>query len=297
MSDKLNVIIPAHNEEKVINRCLHSIFDQIDLQELRIAVVCNGCSDRTFDIARSFQSLLENRNFSLTVVNIEQRSKSSALNYGDSLFTEGHRVYLDADVWLSPNALSNIQKTLSTDPVHFCAPVIVVSRAKSWITRSYARVWSALPAVRSDVIGAGLYAVSASGRKRWGMFPDIISDDKFARLHFSDTERCVIQSTSFRVDLPEGLRELILVRGRWCRGNRDLKRIFPNLTRYEKSRFRRTIRWLAFNPRMWKDSYIFLAVFLAGEIMALRRIRLGATVWERAERSRPSDKVGQVNQE
>jgi hypothetical protein len=47
--------------------------------------------------------------------------------------------------------------------------------------------------------GCGCYAVSSEGRRRWTMFPDLISDDKFVRLYFSEREQRVIDSTWFHV--------------------------------------------------------------------------------------------------
>jgi len=50
----VSIVIPAYNEEKVIRRTLNSLLDGADLTELEIVVCCNGCSDRTAEIAREF---------------------------------------------------------------------------------------------------------------------------------------------------------------------------------------------------------------------------------------------------
>ena len=41
------VIIPAHNEASVIDRCLGSIYNSIKPGEFEVIVVCNGCTDDT----------------------------------------------------------------------------------------------------------------------------------------------------------------------------------------------------------------------------------------------------------
>lgn len=46
-----SVIVPAHNEEQVIGRLLEQLLDDPD-GGLEIWVVCNGCTDRTADVAR-----------------------------------------------------------------------------------------------------------------------------------------------------------------------------------------------------------------------------------------------------
>ena len=47
MFKPVSVIIPAHNEESVIGRCLAAMLEGAQPGELEIIVVCNGCSDRT----------------------------------------------------------------------------------------------------------------------------------------------------------------------------------------------------------------------------------------------------------
>ena len=45
----ISIVIPAHNEEAVIGRLLRSLSDRKENDE--IIVVCDGCSDRTAEIA------------------------------------------------------------------------------------------------------------------------------------------------------------------------------------------------------------------------------------------------------
>src|ERR1700730_14723213 len=71
----VSVVIPSHNEEHVIGRCLQALTDGAQADELEIIVVCNGCSDRTAAIARTWPAT--------TVVELSEVSKSAALNAGD----------------------------------------------------------------------------------------------------------------------------------------------------------------------------------------------------------------------
>ena len=50
----VSVIIPAHNEEKYVKRCIHSIKRAAEHfgGVVEIIVVCNRCTDRTEEIAR-----------------------------------------------------------------------------------------------------------------------------------------------------------------------------------------------------------------------------------------------------
>ena len=48
---RVAVLIPAYNEEKVIVRTIRSVL-QSDYPNLRVIVIDDGSSDRTFEVAR-----------------------------------------------------------------------------------------------------------------------------------------------------------------------------------------------------------------------------------------------------
>ncbi|MCL4416910.1 MAG: glycosyltransferase family 2 protein [Actinobacteria bacterium] len=50
---KISVVIPAHNEEKYIERCLKSLMDQ-DEKADEIIVVNSNCTDRTIEICKNY---------------------------------------------------------------------------------------------------------------------------------------------------------------------------------------------------------------------------------------------------
>ncbi|MDD6488985.1 MAG: glycosyltransferase [Clostridia bacterium] len=54
MSKSVSVVIPAHNEEKYIERCICSIWNSAENYngKTEIIVVCNRCTDRTDELAR-----------------------------------------------------------------------------------------------------------------------------------------------------------------------------------------------------------------------------------------------------
>lgn len=47
---KLSIIIPAHNEEKTIEKTVKEIAD--NFRSAQIIIVANGCSDRTYEVAK-----------------------------------------------------------------------------------------------------------------------------------------------------------------------------------------------------------------------------------------------------
>lgn len=88
----LSVVIPAHNEERVISATLRAI----DAQRPRVhevIVVCNGCRDRTAERARAGGA---------RVVVTERRGVSLARNLGARHATGDTLLFVDADVRLEP---------------------------------------------------------------------------------------------------------------------------------------------------------------------------------------------------
>ena len=53
---KFSIIIPAHNEEKYIRKCLDSIVKASEAykEQTEVIVVLNRCTDQTEEIAKSY---------------------------------------------------------------------------------------------------------------------------------------------------------------------------------------------------------------------------------------------------
>lgn len=282
------VIIPAHNEADALPACLTRLLRQDFNGTMRVIVAANGCDDETVAVAMGFRRAFDAAGHELEVIETPAASKPGALNAADSAAPAGApRMYLDADVVLSAGAVAEVHRVLTGGGrVHLCAPRLRVAPARSRWTRGYATIWSRLPYIRDDVVGCGCYAVSAAGRRRWREFPAIVSDDKFVRLHFEAHERRVATDAFFMIQMPEGLRELIAVRGRWCRGNVELAERFPVLEARDRGRYLSMLRWVLGRPDLWHHLAVFLLVFLAGHLAAFCRRRKGLDVWERADRAR-----------
>lgn len=267
--DRLVVVIPAHNEARVLERCLAQVIGQEDVH-LRIIVVANGCVDDTVAVADSAVRRAEERGHVLDVIELVQPSKAAALNAGDAHSGHGPRLYLDADALLGPGAARDLARALRPGTgVHLAAPHMYVERPTGRFTRSYVAIWTQLPYVQSRVLGCGAYAVSALGRQRWGHFPGIISDDRFVRLHFGLDEQRVIATSDFTVALPERARELFATRARWSRGNRQLERRFPELAARDRGRLLPSLAFIACRPGLWSHVPAFATLFAYASIRAL----------------------------
>lgn len=280
--ETLSVVVPAHDEEVALEGCLEALLAQAGCR-LRIVVVANGCQDATSVVARSMVDLFRQRGHELHVLELETPSKPRALDAGDQLCADGPRLYLDADVRLGPGAARDVLAALQPGTgIHLAAPTLRIESPASRLTTSYTRVWSALPYVCDQVLGCGAYGVSDSGRKRWERFPALISDDRYVRLHFAEQEQRVLPTSQFTISFPESAKDLFAVRGRWCRGNRQLARAHPSLHAQDARRVIPALRFVARHPLLWPHLPAFATLFAYGRLSAYRRVT--PERWER-ERS------------
>lgn len=228
----ISILIPANNEEGYIGPCLEGLLAQATARTAEIIVSANACTDATVEIARDYTTRFENRGWRLDVLDEKIGGKPAALNRADSAATGDIRIYLDADVLMSPPLLDELAQTLDRPDPTYASGKLTVSPAKSWVTRAYGRIWARLPFMTEGVPGAGLFAVNAPGRARWGEFPEIISDDTFVRLQFSPDERIAVPAP-YSWPLIEGFSALVRVRRRQDAGVAELDRMYTGILERE----------------------------------------------------------------
>lgn len=106
---KLGVVIPAHDEASVIQRCLKALLQSVgDTPAVKVVVAANGCSDNTVKLARSFEGAFSERRWSLGVLDFSEAGKIGALNVAESSVSGLPRIYLDADVEVGPELVRQI---------------------------------------------------------------------------------------------------------------------------------------------------------------------------------------------
>ena len=230
MTPVVSVIIPACNEERHIGACLKAVFasDPLPKHTLEAVVVANGCTDNTVAIAERFHSMADPRGWRLRVLNLPKGSKISALNEGDARAIGHIRVYLDADVVVSPSLLSEVTAALNTSRPRFATGTPSIQVPDDPLIAAYARFWQSLPYTRMHAPGFGLFAVNTNGRARWGRFPDVIADDTFVRLQFTPDERVQVPDT-YAWPMVESLGRLIKVRRRQDQGTAQIAALYPEL--------------------------------------------------------------------
>jgi len=101
-----SVIIPACNEEKYIEATLKSI-----PKELETIVVCNGCYDKTEEIARIYTS---------NIIVEKEANVSKARNLGALIAKNPYLIFLDADTLMHGTDLKKIQQSLNKGVIGVC---------------------------------------------------------------------------------------------------------------------------------------------------------------------------------
>ena len=215
MGVRMSVIIPAHNEAAVIERCLTSFLADAEPGEFEVVVVCNGCTDDTAGLARGVSH-------DVTVIELSQPGKVGALNAGDQAAVVFPRAYLDADIEITADALRRTAGALAQALV--AAPAVHFDLALSpYSVRFFFDIWKQLPYLRAGLIGTGFYALSEEGRSRFERFPALTADDLFVQGLFAESERKVLPDCHFVVHPPRTLEGLLSVRTRSYFGQIELR--------------------------------------------------------------------------
>lgn len=272
MTARAGVVIPAHDEEKVIGRCLEALAAE-GLDDLEVVVAANGCTDRTVEVARSH---------GVTALDIATPGKANALNEGDDAATAFPRIYLDADIVLGPGALTRLVEALETEAAVIASPrVRFVTDRSSRLVRAYYEVFQELPYVRSGLVGLGVYGMSRAGRARFDRFPDVLADDLFAQRMFTEAERIIVDGT-FDVQAPRTLTNLLAVRVRIAKGNAELAATPDAGDGDFSTSTGHTLRALVDLGRRRPDLLPSIVVYLAVTVAArVKARRAQATAWER----------------
>jgi glycosyltransferase involved in cell wall biosynthesis len=257
-----SVVIPAHNEEAVLGRCLRVLLAGTAPGELDVVVVANACSDRTAEIAREA---------GVRVVETSTPGKANALRLGDAECVTFPRIYADADIELENSSARALVFALDGSDALAAAPV------PSWdlvgASRPACRVHGVqerLIAPRRALAGVGVYTLTEGGHRRIFPLPDVLSDDGLVHRSFAANERLVVSSAAVVVRPARTLRAHLRRRIRVRQGNRQLDSL--GVPAHEgRLRLRSLGRLVADRSVSPVDAAFYLAVFVVDRVMARRQ--------------------------
>lgn len=214
-----SIVIPAYNEESRITALLTSLDDPSSKGKYEVFVICNGCIDRTREVAEQFEGV--------TVVKIDDVGKHFALNEGDRLAgTLFPRLYIDADVRIDSASIDHLVQEMKSDGPIAVGPSVRYDTSNcSWLVTEYLRGLE-VPFVRrwsdAHLMGRGIYGANREARLRFEEFPPLIADDTYFDAHFDAAERFVVPEAITTIAPPTRFWQLLRGEARVVQGNRDL---------------------------------------------------------------------------
>lgn len=126
---KVTVVIPAHNEEAGIEKCVRSVLAS-NYPNLEILVVDDGSTDATFDKLLAFRNTPGVRVFYQF-----NQGKWSALNAAISQLDSEIVVCIDADTQIHPDAIGHLARHFSNPQVGAVAGKIIVGNRINLLTK------------------------------------------------------------------------------------------------------------------------------------------------------------------
>lgn len=105
--EKISVIVPAHNVEKYLEKCLDSILAQ-EYKNLEIILVENASNDRTGEICDKYAEM-DNR---VSVIHEQRGGAALARNIGLNRATGDYISFIDSDDYVHPSFLKRLYDTL-----------------------------------------------------------------------------------------------------------------------------------------------------------------------------------------
>jgi glycosyltransferase involved in cell wall biosynthesis len=135
-----SVVIPVRNDEKNIAKCLAAL-RQLNFSSslYEVIVVDNGSTDRTADVAKSFQSSYS----SFQLLARPNATISAVRNTGAAVASGRYLVFLDSDCEPRPDWLANAFQTISSGTTGAFGAYYLVPENSSWIARHWYQDWEA----------------------------------------------------------------------------------------------------------------------------------------------------------
>ncbi len=222
----VTVLIPAYNEERVIQRSVQQVLESADVR-IEVIVIDDGSADATSEIVR--KSFGKDRRVHL--LRVKNGGKAVALNCGLALARSDLIIALDADTQFEPTTIARLVRWFAADDrlgavagnakVGNRVNLVTKWQALEYVTaqnlerRAMAR-FSAMTVVPGAVGAWRRQAIEQVG----GYPPDTLAEDQDLTLSVQHAGWRVIydQSAIAWTEAPQSLRQLARQRFRWAFG-------------------------------------------------------------------------------
>jgi 1,2-diacylglycerol 3-beta-glucosyltransferase len=222
---RLAVLVPAHDEEQLIGRCVASLTAQTYPQSLRrIVVIADNCGDRTAGVARAAGAeVLERRD--------DRRGKGWALRWAmDRLLAEAEPpdavVVVDADSVAEPDLLAHLAGALAAGADAAQAEYLVLADDPSTRGRLVAAAFLLFHRVRlggraalgmpASLVGNGmLFSRRLLETRPWNAFTGVEDLEYTVELRLAGVRPRYVPAARLAGPVPHGYRGMRGQRLRW----------------------------------------------------------------------------------
>lgn len=245
--------------------------------DARLIYVCNGCTDASAAYLRNL------RDARITVIELPNPSKSAALRAGEATCSALPRFYVDADVDVTGKTIAALAREFDgDDAIELISPQLRFDLTHCGpLARRVNALWLELPhgstSSFQQVIG-----ITAAGRARWGVMPDVTADDSFITAQVPAQLRRKVTTQSATVRPPASIAALFGVRLRILKGLDELAAM--GIARPRAPGQRRALRRALLDPHTTLGALVHIAIGLAAKAAYIAG--MGRRGWYRDETSR-----------
>jgi cellulose synthase/poly-beta-1,6-N-acetylglucosamine synthase-like glycosyltransferase len=207
----VSVIVPAHNEEKNIERCIEAILEA-PYTPKQVIVVDDGSTDATFEKAREFHG----RGQVLVVKKEASGTRAGPCNFGTRFATQPVYVFIDADTLMYRDALREIAKPFRDPSVVAVSGNVRVYNTPNLLTKmqAYEYMFSMEIGRRFQSIVHSLLIVPGGfGAVRADLFKTVGEYDISLAEDFDSTLK--MHKTGGKIVFADGAIALTVVPGTW----------------------------------------------------------------------------------
>ncbi|HDQ06803.1 MAG TPA: glycosyltransferase family 2 protein [Candidatus Bathyarchaeota archaeon] len=220
----ITIVVPAHNEEKVIERCIEAILE-IDYPKKEVIVVDDGSKDKTYRLATNY------RPKGVMVLRRDKAGgKSAALNTGILVAKGEIIITCDADSLIGRGALRRIARRFQDSSVSAVAGNVKVLNRTNLVTNCqaleyvvneniYRRVFDIFGVV--PVVPGPLASFRKRSLKEIGFYDrDTLTEDFDITIKLLKTQKIVqaLSDANVYTEAPSSWKDFIKQRTRWNRG-------------------------------------------------------------------------------
>lgn len=273
----LTVVIPAHNEEGVILYALTPYKKFVESGCLRLMVICNACTDKTFDVAKSVQFA--------EVYDEQKKGKFNAINFALSKVENSHVFVQDADTHVDELSVNNLIDFINKNDFGLASPIPRYMDSKSYLVRKYYEFLYLTPAYLKGMVGAGSYLINSCLIPKIWPLPEIIADDGYVKFKLQNYKFDKISNVFISIKQPNDIYSLLKIKTRSRLGNIGLQGLVNTDVKEHRNSFDALISTARENNK-YISALVYFALNLLARIRAGSQIKSKKIVWERDDSTR-----------